>query len=159
MTHRHKRSKRRAYPLVRELSRLCEADAVAAAVDAEVRAGAEPFARGRVLLTRSWLLYATVLHLSVIRLADVVWVFKRVTQHRTNGLPTGRDFELILRTSRRGTWSVCAREREVDRLLAELAVRLPGVLAGYDAELDRCWLLDPDGVIRAVEDRRGLPPA
>jgi hypothetical protein len=144
------------HPIVQDLCRFGDPEQVATALTEEVHDGAERYCRGRVVLTRSWLLHATVFHLGVIRLDDVVWAYKQVTQHRSNGLPTGRDFAVALRDVNGWTWEIRGREKEVDCLLAALCTQLPWIFEGYDEAWERDWLFNRDAMLRAVEFRRKL---
>lgn len=70
---------------------------------------------------------------------DLVWAYQSTTQHRTNGIPTGKTYAAILRTMDGKQYSLSMKEAEVKTLLEAIHQTLPGVVLGYDKELEQMY--------------------
>jgi hypothetical protein len=84
------------------------------------------------------------------RTADLVWAYRKTVQHRTNGIPTGKTFGLVMAFKRQdGVKSkndmyeaALSKDREANDAIAALERGLPAVLLGYDAGLERLYRKD-----------------
>ncbi len=140
------------HPILRSLSRFGPPDYVASQIDAEMLA-ANPKAGG-VQLTANWLVHATPASLKATRIDDVVWAYKQVTQHRTNGIPTGKTYTAQIWDRHGVCITVTGKELVVDQAIEAIAQRVPWVLAGYSPELEKTWKQNRAAVVDAVEQRR-----
>jgi hypothetical protein len=140
------------HPIMRALGRFGPPDYVAGQIDAEMLA-ANPKAGG-VSLTPNWLVHAGSATLSATRIEDVVWAYKQVTQHRTNGIPTGKTYAAQIWDRHGVCITVTGKEPVVNQALEAVAQRVPWVLAGYSPELEKTWKQNRAAVIDAVEQRR-----
>ena len=141
------------HPIGRALARFGKPTEIAAAIDAEIKEdGRVPV--GRATLTRSWFLRPSTFGMDVIHASELVWIYKKVTKHSTNGIPTGTTFTTVIHTRYGGAVEVAGNERLTECLLQELHQRAPWVLAGFDQQLAGFWKSDPGGVVAAVDDRR-----
>lgn len=75
----------------------------------------------------------------LLRPWDVAWAYQSTTQHRTNGIPTGKSFAAILRTMDGTQYTLGMKEEQVRRLLEAISVSLPGVVLGYTEELEQVY--------------------
>ena len=75
----------------------------------------------------------------LLRPWDVAWAYQSTTQHRTNGIPTGKTYAAVLRTMDGKQYTLGMKETEVQTLLETMASTLPGVVLGYDKELERLY--------------------
>lgn len=144
------------HPLMVRLRALGEPTAVASQIDAEVtQAAGQPKTYGTLRLTAGYLLSPSFLALDLIRLSDLVWVHGKVTQHSTNGIPTGKTYAAVLHDSHRVSMEVsCRKENAMQELLAELSRRAPHALFGHSPELEKAWAQSPQSVIEAVAKRK-----
>jgi hypothetical protein len=140
------------HPIMRALSRFGPADYVAGQIDAELQADHPQV--GKLHLTPSWLVQAAPARLDATRLDDVVWAYKQVTQHRTNGIPTGKTYAAQIWDRHGVCITVAGKEPFVDQALAAAAQRAPWLLAGHSAELEKTWKQNRAAVLDAVEQRR-----
>ena len=141
-----------AHPILRALSRFGPPDYVASQIDAEMLA-ANPKVGG-VHLTPNWLVHAAPASLNATRIDDVVWAYKQVTQHRTNGIPTGKTYAAQIWDRHGVRITVTGKEPAVTQALEAVAQRCPWVLAGYSPELEKTWKQNRAAVVDAVEQRR-----
>jgi hypothetical protein len=140
------------HPIMRALGRFGPADYVASQVDAELQA--EHPKVGNLHLTPSWLVQAAPARLDATRLDDVVWAYKQVTQHRTNGIPTGKTYAAQIWDRHGVCITVAGKEPFVNQVLEASAQRAPWLLTGYSAELEKTWKQNRTAVVEAVEQRR-----
>ncbi|HET9221616.1 MAG TPA: DUF6709 family protein [Roseiflexaceae bacterium] len=140
------------HPILRSLSRFGPPDYVASQIDAELLA--EHPKAGGVDLTPNWLVHAAPASLSATRIDDVVWAYKQVTQHRTNGVPTGKTYAAQIWDRHGVCITVTGKEPVVNQALEAVAQRSPWVLAGYSPELEKTWKQNRATVVEAVEQRR-----
>jgi hypothetical protein len=140
------------HPILRALGRFGPTDYVASQIDAEMLASNTQV--GSVHLTPNWLVHAASADLSATRIEDVVWAYKQVTQHRTNGIPTGKTYNAQIWDRHGVRITVSGKEPLVNQVLEAVAQRAPWVLAGYSPELEKTWKQNRAAVVEAVEQRR-----
>ena len=119
------------------------------------REAASPRHKGRNgwSLTEQFLVRSTFFRFDLLRLSDIVWAYKKVTQHRTNFVPTGKTYEAIV-VCYGGAATITGKEATVDTILTYAAQRAPWAIFGFDKELDSRWRKDSSSVCAAVEKRR-----
>ena len=140
------------HPISQGLSRFGTPSEVAAGIDAEVKELIR-LPSGKVTLTRSWLLNSSTFGLEVFHVNELVWIYKKVTKHSVNFVPTGSTYAAMIHTRYGGSLEVPAAHL-TDGLLQQLVERAPWVLCGFDEQLAGYWKSDPGGVVAAVDDRR-----
>lgn len=73
-----------------------------------------------------------VTHLVPVR--RVVWAYQQTTQHRTNGIPTGKSHALLLNLDTGKQIALSMKEEQAKELLAAFDQRYPDMLLGYTKE-------------------------
>jgi hypothetical protein len=140
-------------PLARGLLRYGDPATVAEQVERECRAdGHAQF--GPATVTKNWLVYAAGTRLQLVRLGDLAWVYKAVTRHATNGVPTRTTFAAILCDLNGNKVTVPLAEALTDPLLIAVNKRVPWVLVGYDRSLDGQWKANPADLAAILDQRR-----
>jgi hypothetical protein len=105
---------------------------------------------GSMLLTRSWLLFVEKsCEVIPIPLGEIVWVRRRGTQRGATA-----DYFVEVRTRRGEVQSFGLPRAEADGLLAELFRRLPWLLSGADAVMERAWQTGREQLLDAVDEQR-----
>lgn len=143
-----------AHPIIGALARFGPPRNVVTAIDAEAKDGAQTTSIGRLTLTPSWLLHATGYWITILRCDEVVWVYKRITKHYTNFIPTGKSYAVIICSRDGRSLEVICRQRKVDGMLKELGRRWPWILIGHSDDMAAAWNSNCDAVIRVVDARR-----
>lgn len=139
-------------PIARRLAQYGDSEDVAYKIDTDYRIGVEKF--GKAMVTSAWILRPTMLNLSVHRLDDLVWIYKKVTRHYHNFIPTGKTYAAML-CERSGACSeIELGQHNVDGLLNHVSAKLPWVLQGFDKELAQVWTVSQASVTAAVDERR-----
>jgi Family of unknown function (DUF6709) len=109
---------------------------------------------GKLQLTSQWMVRRKFFNTWVSPVADVAWVYKKVTKHSVNFIPTGKTYSVIVVGRHRQRTEEQMKEKAVNELLADMAQRVPWALFGFDQNLDKAWRKDPAGVISTVDSRR-----
>jgi hypothetical protein len=109
---------------------------------------------GKLQVTPNWLVRRKMFSTWVSPIEDLAWVYKKVTKHSVNFIPTGKTYAVILVNRHRQRTEEQMKDDAVNELLVQLAGKAPWALFGFDQNLDKAWRKDPGGVIRAVDLRR-----
>ncbi len=140
------------HPIVRQMGGEQVALQYAAELESEMAAPTERHGRG--ILSRSWIVVPTLFHTGIVRLDWLVWIFKRTTTQSVYFVPVGKTHAAVLRSRTGASIEVITKERGVEELLATVAERVPWVVAGYSAELERAWKKERTAFLAAVDGRR-----
>ena len=142
------------HPIVKALGGQQAVIQYGAQIEMEMTAGGEKI--GAATLTANWIAVPYYFGTHMARLDDLVWVYKKITKHSYNFIPTGKTYEALLWRRNGTSVSVSGKEKQVDGLLQKLVnERIPWVIPGFSAELDNAWKKDRAGFLAAVDQRRG----
>ncbi|HLK06804.1 MAG TPA: DUF6709 family protein [Candidatus Angelobacter sp.] len=108
---------------------------------------------GKLQIAQQWMVRRKTFSTWVSPVGDLVWVYKKVTKHSVNFIPTGKTYSVVLVGRHRQRIEEQMKEKAVNEMLADLAVRVPWVLFGFTKDLEKAWQKDPAGVIAAVDAR------
>jgi Family of unknown function (DUF6709) len=108
---------------------------------------------GKLQITQQWMVRRKLFSTWVSPVGDLVWIYKKVTKHSVNFIPTGKTYSVVLVGRHRQRTEEQMKEKAVNELLVDLANRVPWALFGFDQNLDKAWRKDPAGVIRSVDAR------
>lgn len=75
----------------------------------------------------------------LLRPWDVAWAYQSTTQHRTNGIPSGKTYAAVLRTMDGKQYTLGMKEAQVKELLEAMSTALPGTVLGYDKQLEQTY--------------------
>lgn len=141
-----------AHPAVQRVYKW--SDPMGTAVAAE-RACAAPNFKGKNgwLVADPFLIRRTFFSFDILRLSDLLWAFKKVTQHRVNFIPAGKTHAAQLHCYGGGA-EIQADEATVDSILRFAGQRTPWAVFGYDKEVEALFKNDAAGFCRAVEERK-----
>jgi hypothetical protein len=121
-------------------------------LEMEMMGGGEKF--GAATLTPSFLVVPRGFMTNITRLEDAAWVYKKITRHSVNFIPTGKSYEAVIWTRTGAMIGVAGKEPQIEQLLGTVATRAPWVVGGFSAELDNAWKKDRAGFVAAVDQRR-----
>jgi hypothetical protein len=139
-------------PIARTLTRYGNAEDVAYKIDSDFRMGVQKF--GKAMVTSAWLLRPTTFNMNVHRLDDLVWIYKKVTRHYHNFIPTGKTYAAILCDRTGASSEIELSESHVDSLLVLVSAKVPWALQGFDKGLAQAWAVSHANVTAAVDERR-----
>ncbi len=140
------------HPIMKGLKRFGDPQATAGQIEMEMVG--DPVTAGKLRFTRSWLFQATNTTFKAMRLNDVMWIHKQVTQRRTNGIPSGKSYAVMI-YDRYGTiMTVPAKDKQVDEMIQGVVNRAPWVIAGYNLDIQNMWKSNRQNFIATVDQRR-----
>jgi hypothetical protein len=108
---------------------------------------------GKLQIAQQWMVRRKSFSTWVSPTADLVWVYKKVTKHSVNFIPTGKTYSVVLVGRHRQRIEEQMKEKAVNEMLADLTARVPWALFGFTQDLEKAWKKDPAGVIAAVDSR------
>jgi hypothetical protein len=89
---------------------------------------------GNLSVTEHWIFNKTASDTWLLPLSAIVWMYGAVTQHRTNGIPTGKTYAANLFFSDKLSTALPTTKKSMDDLIVKLAARCPNALIGYSDE-------------------------
>lgn len=92
-----------------------------------------------VRLSREFVFFQSGPHSILLRPHDLAWAYQSTTQHRTNGIKTGKTYAAILRTMDGAQYTLGMTEDKVQKLLEAIHNTLPGVVLGYSKEIEQAY--------------------
>jgi hypothetical protein len=140
------------HPVLKKLGRFGEVEMVVDSIEKDRTMGEESV--GKLYLTRNWAFTKSAISFDAMSLRDVVWTYPNVTQHRTNGIPTGKSYSLYIYDKHGVALIVADKEQEVTAMLQAIMARAPWVVAGYSNQTHNIWKQNPSALIAEVERRR-----
>jgi len=108
---------------------------------------------GKLQIAQQWMVRRKSFSTWVSPTADLVWVYKKVTKHSVNFIPTGKTYSVVLVGRHRQRIEEQMKEKAVNEMLGDLTARVPWALFGFTQDLEKAWKKDPAGVIAAVDSR------
>jgi len=145
-------SDRSAHPIIKKLRAYGEPEMLSIEIENEITQS--PTAIGPAVITRSWLFTPFFFGLKMARLADVVWIYKKVTKHSYNFIPTGKTYAALVWSRSGESVDISMKEKKTDELLQAIATRIPWVVAGFDDKIQALWSSNRAALIQAVEERK-----
>lgn len=129
-------------------------DPVGTAVAAERAAGAPNFTGGNGwVVADPFLIRRTFFSFDMLRLPDLLWAYKKVTQHRVNFIPAGKTYAAQLFCYGGGA-EIHGKEDAVESILRFAGERAPWAIFGFSEDLQRLFTKDTNGFCLAVEQRK-----
>jgi hypothetical protein len=141
-----------AHPALKPFSRFGSPEAVSHEIDMEMMQPHEQVGK-KLHFTRRWLV-STTNSLEVVPYRDILWCYMQVTQHRTNGIPTGKTYTALVFNRYGGNISIPGKEKFVNEILQAVLRFAPGTVVGYSDEIVNLWKNNLAGFAKAVDERR-----
>ena len=142
------------HPIAKSLSKFGSPQVIAGNIDSEIQMS-DNSAVGSVVITRSWLLKPTTFGLDILNLEDIVWVYKKVTKHYINMIPTGKTIAALIRNRQGQSLEIQGNDSDIDLILERIFNQVPWILLGFSKELENLWDYDDrSGIIAMVDERR-----
>ncbi len=140
------------HPALKSYARFGDVNLIVNTINTEISSQHELIGK-KVHFTKNWIVStANVIEASPYR--DLIWCYKSVIQHRTNGIPTGKTYAVNVYDRTGKNITIPGKEPEVDQILNLLILYSPGIIAGYSSEIQQFFKNDRLGFIAAVDKRR-----
>ena len=135
------------------LAKLREADDFASAAEraAQFYDRAEPISGVR--MGADYVFFQNGADSVLLRPWELAWAYQSTTQHKTNGVPTGKTYAAVLRTMDGAQYTLPMKEEAVHRLLEAMPASLPGIVLGYTAEIERLYRENREAFAARWKDR------
>lgn len=137
------------HPIYKSLARYGDPQNIIKQIEGEMALGSEQV--GKLKLTPKWAVSSTQTTFEAVYLKDAVWMYKMVTQHRTNGIPTGKSFKVLIHDKHGKSIEVPANKKNVDNMLQSIYQRAPWIITGFSEELQNLWK-SGDGKLRMIAE-------
>jgi hypothetical protein len=108
---------------------------------------------GKLQIAQQWMVRRKLFSTWVSPIADLMWIYKKVTKHSVNFIPTGKTYSVVLLGRHRQRIEEQMKEKAVNEMLGDLTARVPWALFGFTQDLEKAWQKDPAGVIAAADSR------
>lgn len=104
-------------------------------------------------ITRDALVYAKS-NFTVIPVREIIWVYKQITSHSTNGVPTGKSYSAIiaLRNKKSKTFATNKKDDLMDFLHDELVKYRKGIFFGYSDQYHALYNMYIDRMIQMSDE-------
>jgi hypothetical protein len=139
-------------PVWKALSAFGSAEQLSQQIEADMQPGGVR-KYGKLLIGPQWMVRRKMFGTWVSPVGDLVWIYKKVTKHSVNFIPTGKTYSVILVGRHRQRTEEQMKEQAVNQLMGDLAGRVPWALFGFDKNLEQAWRKNPQSVIAAVDAR------
>lgn len=129
-------------------------------ISRELAEGRVLFKSKQVVITENWVGETKPGGFAIYPKRDVVWVHRTVTQHRTNGIPSGKTHVVGLSTVNRNQINLAAKnERDAVRLMEELQNCGFEAVFGFTPELQGLYLGNMEQFAAIARQQRPPAPA
>jgi hypothetical protein len=145
-------SDRAAHPILKKLRAYGEPEMLSVEIENEITQA--PSTIGAALVTRSWIFVPSLFALKMARLPDVVWIYKKVTKHSYNFIPTGKTYSALVWSRSGESIEIALKEKKTEELLQAIAARIPWVVAGFSNDIQALWNNNRTALIQALDERK-----
>ncbi len=140
-----------AHPLVARVA--AWGDPIGVAVEAERESQSPRYKGAGWVVTDRFLIQSSFFTFNVLRLSDLLWAYKTVTQHRVNFVPTHKTYNAVL-FCYGGAATIQSKDETTDQILAFARERAPWALFGFSKELQTLFKNKPPEFYAVVEQRK-----
>ena len=143
-----------SHPVVKRL--VAWGDPMGIAIEARREADSPRYKGGGWRMTEKYLIRSAPFAFDLLRLADLLWAYKKVTKHSVNFIPTGKSYAGVF-VCYGGAAEVTGKEKSVDAMLTFAAERAPWALFGYSDDLAKLFKQKTQAFCAAIEQRKREP--
>ncbi len=142
------------HPIFKRLSAYGNTEDVAKDLENELEHG-NVTTLEKLIITDNWVICTNGFSLSILRISDLIWLYKRINTRRFNLIPVGKNFEVVNNNKRKGSIGFKVRHEETaDRYLEELHKRAPWIAFGYNEEYRGLWSKNLSQFVENIEKRK-----
>ncbi len=132
------------------------AERVNDAISSLYNKGVEPIKMSSVQLMGDWMIDYSLTSFQVYHKDAIVWIYKTITTHKTNGIKTGTSYEVLLKgKNKESICLIASNEEKADKMLDDLVIQFPHAIMGFTDELSALYEKDRAGFL-AVQERYKL---
>lgn len=86
----------------------------------------------------------------LLQASSLVWAYQQTTQHRTNGIPTGKSYSLQLYLDNGKQLAIGMKEKQAQEVLAAFVEHYPTMFVGFSKERAAMYKKDLEGFCKAA---------
>lgn len=86
----------------------------------------------------------------LLQASSLVWAYQQTTQHRTNGIPTGKSYSLQLYLDNGQLLAIGMKEKQAQEVLAAFVEHYPTMFVGFSKERAAMYKKDLEGFCKAA---------
>jgi hypothetical protein len=146
----------RKHPVYKTLARYGEADLMATDLDRELRThyNIDDLKTNNTYITPNWLVHPQTYGLQVVQFDRLMWVYKKVTSHSVNFIPTGKSYELLMHDNFGKEYTLKMSEQEVHATIEQINGHAPWAVVGFSDEIKALWYKQRDEFYQIVAERK-----
>jgi hypothetical protein len=110
------------------------------------------------MLFGPWLFKKELFGLICFHVPDIVWLYKKITSHSVNFIPTGKSLAVLLYDRYSSSMEIQVSEQEATLLMRLICQQNPSAVAGFDKHSKSLWRWKRRAFIAAVDERRKDAP-
>ncbi len=154
LQYKQRKDDPKKHPIMQSLAQYGEPELIAGNIESEFQVSSK-FTLGDVTMSPYWFFRKTTFGLDILLLKDVVWSYKKITQHSTNGIPTGKSFGVLVYNQAGNLLEFPVKnEAQADQVIIEVATRVPCMSVGFSPELQELWDKHKNDFIAGVNERK-----
>ena len=154
LKYKQRKDDPKKHPIMQSIAQYGEPELIAGNIESEFQINSK-YTLGDLTMIPSWFFRKTTFGLDILRLQDVVWSYKKITQHYTNGIPTGKSFTVLVYNQAGNLLEFPVKnEAQADEVIIEIATRVPWISVGFSPELQELWDKHKNDFIAGVNERK-----
>ncbi len=110
-------------------------------------------------LTPNWIFNKASSGTYLLPANELVWIYKTVTQHRTNGIPSGKSFSVNMYFSSGFASTVPMSQAKVDQVIQYISGICPHAFVGFSDDLKQGWNKDRANLLSYWRQKKMSEPA
>ena len=87
---------------------------------------------------------------------DMNWIYAKIRQRRWHGIPTSKDYSVMIYCQHQPALEISLTERQAVTLLEALQARAPWAIFGFSESLETAWEDNQDDFFAKVEQRKQI---
>lgn len=87
---------------------------------------------------------------------DIIWAYQHITQHRTNGIPTGKTYAMMFKAADGKNFEIPSKKKEIEACQEYFMRLIPDAIFGYSNELEQMYRKERQQMAGEVLRRRRI---
>jgi len=108
------------------------------------------------ILSQNWLIVRRFFTTDFIFFNEIIWVYKRTTNHSINYIPNGSSFDVIVNMRFGKQYTINSDEFGVSKIIEHITQRVPWIIVGYSEDINKLYRKSREELIRYVNKRHEL---
>jgi hypothetical protein len=141
-----------SHPIMKSLKTFGNPKIISQEIDSDL--AGETYQDKQITITDHWLIQVKGVRFSITRFEDVIWCYKRVVQHRTYGVPTGKNFYALVYDRHNNIITIQAKDESINNFLSMIAMKAPWAIKGYSDDVMKLYKKNRQVIIDKVNQNK-----